>query len=343
MVIPKCVFATILSFIIYGCDSESNERNDNAVPVSQMQTSSIAAGVYFSTNRSGNYEIVRLHDGNLEFLTTDATYDSWWPRQSPSGETMLFYRSRVSDRPESGGTNNNYDKASLWSLDLKTGTAAELIPNNSNGWVAQGVADWSPDGSTLIMAARLNSTGRWHLFTTNSDGSNQTQISNRTSLFLDPSWSPDGSKIVYVAFPPDYPGIDLARLEVYIADANGLNSQRLTNDNLRDHDPYWSPDGNTIAFETAVDPLFNAVGRWAIRTASPTGGNPSILFDDANISTLPRWNHDGSRILFHRFIFGSGHGFIVASMLADGSDYQAVTLGGDYDDTDLDWFRRVPE
>ena len=183
MVFPKYLLAIIIPFMIYGCNNEPNDRaemNNNEMP--QVLPSDIASGVYFSTNRSGNYEVVRLNDGALEFLTTDAAYDSWWPRQSPSGETMLFYRSRVSDRPESGGTNNNFDNASLWSLDLKTDTTVELIPKNGNGWLAQGVVDWSPDGSTLIMAARLNTTNRWHLFTTNTDGSNPTQISNRCSL-----------------------------------------------------------------------------------------------------------------------------------------------------------------
>lgn len=187
MVFPKCLLAIVIPFMIYGCNNESNKSADLDNELPQMLPSDIASGVYFSTNRSGNYEVVRLHDDALEFLTTDATYDSWWPRQSPSGESMLFYRSRVSDRPESGGTNNNYDNASLWSLDLTTGTTVELIPKNGNGWLAQGVVDWSPDGSTLLMAARLDTTGRWHLFTTNTDGSNATQISNRSSLFLDPS------------------------------------------------------------------------------------------------------------------------------------------------------------
>jgi len=115
------------------------------------------------------------------------------------------------------------------------------------------------------MAAIEGSTNRWHLYTSDADGSNPEKITTRSSLFLDPSWSPDGTQIVYVAFPPDYNGIDLARLEVYVADSNGRNEERLTSDTLRDHDPYWSADGQTIAFETAVEPLFVGVGKWAIR------------------------------------------------------------------------------
>ena len=58
-----------------------------------------------------------------------------------------------------------------------------------------------------------------------------------------------------------------------------------------------------------------------------------------HINTLPRWSKDGTRILFHRFVFGSGHGFTVNSMATDGSDLQAITNGGAYDDSDVDWWR----
>jgi len=229
----------------------------------------------------------------------------------------------------------------LWSLDLQTDVLNELIPKGGNAWAAQGVVDWSPDGTRLIMAAIETPSNRWHLFTTDPDGANPVKISSRTSLFLDPSWSPDGSRIVYVAFPPDYVGTDLSQLEVYVADADGQNERRLTNDDLRDHDPYWSPDGRSIAFETAVDPTFVGVGKWAIRTVNPIDESIVTVLDDGNINTLPRWSRDGNQFLFHRFEFGSGHGFIVALMNIDGSGYEEVTFGGDYDDTDLDWFRSI--
>lgn len=346
---PVVILSAFLVVVLAACDeSLEGENQPTDLPVDQPNTQppvteATEAGVYFSTNRSGNYEVVRLNDGSLEYLTSDATFDSWWPRQSPDGKTMLFYRSHVLDRPSTGGHNNNYMQSALWSLDLQTGLAVELIPKRANGWLAQGVVDWSPDGRKLVMAAIDATSNRWHLFTTEPDGSNPVQISSRSSLFLDPSWSDDGSEIVYVAFPPDYSGTELSRLEVYVADADGLNERRLTFDNLRDHDPYWSPDGSTIAFETAVEPGFFGVGKWAIRAVDAAGGDITTVLDDGNINTLPRWSRDGSRILFHRFEFGANHGFIGASMNADGTGYETVSGGGAYDDTDLDWYRPIEQ
>ncbi|MEZ6002717.1 MAG: hypothetical protein R3F33_00905 [Planctomycetota bacterium] len=117
---------------------------------------------------------------------------------------------------------------------------------------------------------------------------------------------------------------------------------RLTNDSLRDHDPYWSPSGTLVAFETAVDPTWLGVGRWGIRTVDPLGGPVQTVLDDGHINTLPRWSEDSTRFYFHRFGFGAGHGFTLASMAIDGSDLQAITVGGAWDDSDVDWLRPIP-
>lgn len=325
-----CLLA-LISLLASGCGSDDT---------TSAGASASASDIYFSSNRTGNFELYRKRDNQLTALTSDAVYDSWWPRQSPDGRRMLFYRSLITDRPQTGGHNNNYEQAALWSLDLETGELIELIATGANGWSAQGVVDWSPDGTRLVMAATDTVTNLWNLYVTDSNGQNPVKISRRNSLFLDPSWSSDGSRITYVAYPEDYFGFDFSRLEVFIANADGSDEQRLTNDMLRDHDPYWSPDDSRIAFETAVDPDFVGVGKWALRTVETESGTLATVLDDGNINTLPRWTADGTSLLFHRFIFGETHQFILASIDADGRNYQPLTSGGDYDDTDVDWYRK---
>lgn len=292
---------------------------------------------YFCSDRTGNYELFLLEDGQELQLTDDSAYDSWWPRLSPQGDRMLFYRTTIADRPATGGWDNNYDDASLWGMDYPDGMPEELIAKDANGWLTQGVADWSPDGTALVMAAQSSLDGnRWHLFVTEPDGTNPTRITTRTSLYLDPSWSPDGTRIVCAAFPPDYTGTDLAFLEIYTMAADGTDELRLTDDDLRDHDPYWSPDGARIAFETAVDPDLFDVGRWALRTVAPDGTGLETVIDDGNINTLPRWSPDSTELYFHRLVFGGPGKFFTARIGADGSGYEVLTSGGDYDDVDID-------
>ena len=324
----------LMVLILSGC--ESAEMID-ADADGNSDTNTI--DIYFSSNRTGNFEIYRKQDEQLTALTNNPQYDSWWPRQSPDGRTMLFYRSLITDRPETGGHNNNYDDASLWSLDLISGITSELIAKNGNGWSSQGVVDWSPDGSKLLMAAVDANTNLWNLYVTDTAGQNPVKISQRASLYLDPSWSPFGDQITYVAYPDEYFGFDLSRLEVFTANADGSNETRLTNDTLRDHDPYWSPDGAQIAFETAVDPDYVGVGKWALRTIELNTSLVSTLLDDGNINTLPRWSRDGSTLYFHRFVFGGEGQFRLASINTDGSNLVTLTATGAYDDTDVDWFR----
>lgn len=73
--------------------------------------------------------------------------------------------------------------------------------------------------------------------------------------------------------------------------------------------PYFSPDGNQLAWLVNVDPTANVIpgtstslGRWAIRIADAHGGNASYLIDDGNINSKPAWSLDGQTIYFHRMV-----------------------------------------
>jgi carboxyl-terminal processing protease len=57
----------------------------------------------------------------------------------------------------------------------------------------------------------------------------------------DPSWSPDGHKIVFTSDRGS--GAD-----IYVMNADGTGERRLTNDQPGQGAPFWSPDGSTIAF-----------------------------------------------------------------------------------------------
>ncbi len=307
---------------------DSGAAEDGAVP---PDASASGDRFLFCSARSGNFEIYRHEDGDVTQLTDDPSRDAWWPRVSPDHERILFYRSEVADRPETGGWDNNYEHAALWIMDADGGAARELLTLEGQGWSAQGVANWSPDGENLVMVARDADTGRWELHIMKVDVTGPVKVSQRDSFYVDPSWSPVGDKIVFAAFPPDAVGLDLAQLEVYVADLDGSNEVRLTDDDVRDHDPSWSPDGTSIVFESEMDP---EAFRWALRTVSIPGGEVATLLDDGNINTLGRFAPDGG-MTFHRFILGGEGTWRISHIRRDGTGLRDLT-DGSHEDVDAD-------
>lgn len=310
----------------------SKERNVKKAK-EVIKTTSVNSKLIFSSNRTGNLEIwlSDLNGENSVQLTTDDNYESNWPRVSPDRSKVLFYRT------PKGAKESDYDQFSLWQLNLSDQSVQELIPRGANGWKTQGVADWSPDGTKIVMAASKDK-GRWHLYITDKNGKNPQKISKRESLYLDPSWSPDGSKIVFCAFPEDYNGTKLNNLEIFTSDPDGSNEQRLTFDKLRDHDPYWAPNGNWIAYETEVQPLYWLVGKWALRITDVSNGKTTELLNDGHINTLPRWTSDSNQLYFHRLRFKEDKNFGLWRIDLDGSNL--VRIGGSdrYKDIQADIF-----
>ena len=188
----------------------------------------------------------------------------------------------------------------------------------------------SPDGQFVAYAA--GTAGRMRLFVRQVSGSAPVPIA--TGLGGDhrwPRWSPDGSKLAFVAndaihvipalggapqlvvtlggiggqpsWSPD--GTQLA-----YADSGGISvvagtggSPRRVIHTLEAHSPAWSPDGRRIAYvvENLVFTGSAGYGNAApssIWTASATGGDSAFVTDAAHLNTAPVWWPDGRSILF---------------------------------------------
>lgn len=302
-------------------DAKPNKERNVKKSQEVIKTMAPNSKLIFSSNRTGNLEIwiSDLNGENPVQLTTDDNYESNWPRVSPDRTKVLFYRA------PKGAKESSYEQFSLWMLNLKDQSVHELIPQGAHGWKTQGVADWSPDGTKIVMAAS-KAKGSWNLYISDAEGKNPKRISKRESLYVDPSWSPDGSKIVFSAFPKDYKGNKVSALEIFTSDPDGSNEKRLTFDNLRDNDPYWSPNGKAIAFETEVQPLYWLVGKWAIRATDVQSGKTYEILNDGHINTLPRWSPDSSQLYIHRLRFKEDKKFGIWRINLDGSNL--IRIGG---------------
>lgn len=266
----------------------------------------------FNADNPGNHEIfiMRANGSDIRQLTTDAKYDSWWARIAPDRSKILFYRT------PKGTHDLDYAKTSLWLMNADGTQQQEIRPQGMDGWGVQGHAEWSPDGTKLVMFGGSGINPQ--IFITDAVGRSPQQVTNRGGQNLDPSWSPDGQKIVFVGCPAaicfekDY--------EIYTIDVDGENTARLTNNQLRDHDPYYSPDGSMIAWIAEVTPgAFGPVGSWDIFTMAADGSNQRQVLKDNQINSKPHWSLDGNWLYFHRFTPGAGDKWRIFRVRPDGT------------------------
>jgi Tol biopolymer transport system component len=277
----------------------------------------------FDSNRNGNHEIFIMNvDGSeVKRLTFDRKYENWWPRISPDRSKILFYRA-PKHKSES------YPDASLWVMNADGSKLTLLRAKHADGWTMQGHGEWSPDGSKIAMFGSAGAS--LQIFVTDAQGKNPVQFTNRKGVNTDVSWSPDGSKLLFNGCPGD--PCKPVDYEIYLMAAKPLAVPiRLTNNAVADYDPYFSPDGKTIAWLVNVDPNAlpipgTALGRWAIYKANADGSDARALIDDGQINSKPAWSLDGKTIFFHRMM-PPDYRFRVFRISVDGTKLTELTVG----------------
>lgn len=298
---------------------------DDWTPPTVLPASAVtvpATTIVFDSDATGTFELYALDaDGDVRQLTDDPGTDAWWPRVSPDRRTILFYRTPA-------GTHDlDFTATALWATDAEGTDEVLLRPAGLDGWVQQGHAEWSPDGGSLVMFGGKRTNPQIHV--TDALGQSPRQVTDDGGTNIDPSFHPDGRTLVYVGCPSSI--CSFGDYEIYAVPVDGGARVRLTRDSLRDHDPYVSPDGSTLAWLTQVEGgVTDPVGVWDIRVADVVGPEVSGLTDvrrligDDEVTSRPEWTKDGSRLLFHRLEEGTTDGFELWSSTPDGADLRRL-------------------
>ncbi len=157
------------------------------------------------------------------------------------------------------------------------------------------------------------------------DGTGQRQVFAPEPVHYDEiAWSPDGTRIAYVANLVGHFGI-------YTANLDGTDARQLT-DGANDAWPSWSPDGTRIVFSSSrADPRAEFCGGdlscpTDIYVMNADGTGISRLSNDPAPEYQPAWSPDGTRIAFVR---SDGNGFSqdLYLMNADGTGATRLASG----------------
>ena len=136
---------------------------------------------------------------------------------------------------------------------------------------------------------------------------------------LQPTWSPDGERLVFSAF------ISSGNIDLFTLAANGRDLQRLTDASGYDQSPSWSPDGGQIVFASNRED-----GRtMRLYVMNADGSEISRLLNFVDVVDLPDWSPASEHVVFERYTPGPLVP-IIHRVNADGSDLRELTLRADY-------------
>jgi len=166
-----------------------------------------------------------------------------------------------------------------------TGGPAGLVAIAPDGSEARSLGpgaagSWSPVGSEVVFE------DGGHLTIIRSDGSGRRPLTSGAAVDGEPSWSPDGDRVVFVRDPGiGDPGLSMLRV-------GGGNPSGIAAGAVSPAGPRWSPDGRTILFAA------EAGGQTDLFLVDVTGGDPLNITNTVEEEAPGSWSPDGRQIAF---------------------------------------------
>ena len=156
------------------------------------------------------------------------------------------------------------------------------------------------------------------VITVSPDGKRTRQLTSASDSG-DPTFSPDGKKIAYAGSRSVYDDED-----IYVMDRFGNGKTPLTDNDLPEYGPAWSPDGTKIVFmrqERVAAPDGGFDWQVDIWVMNADGSGQKKLTDDLDREAGPTFSPNGTRIAF-------GKNADIWTMNPDGSGQRNLTDTG---------------
>ncbi|MBY8916000.1 Tol-Pal system beta propeller repeat protein TolB [Nitratireductor sp. L1-7-SE] len=233
--------------------------------------------VYVDESGPRNNRVKRLaimdQDGANQRFLTDGRAIVLTPRFSPTRQEIT-YMSYEGGQPQ------------VYLLQLETGQR-ELVGNFPGMTFAP---RFSPNGQQIVMSL-LRDDGNSNIFAMDLRSRNTTRLTTSNAIDTSPSYSPDGSQIVFTS---DRGG----RAQIYVMSASGGDPKRISFGDGTYSTPVWSPRGDLIAFTKQTG------GEFQIGVMRTDGSGERIL-SSGFLQEGPTWAPNGRVVMFFRQPAGS--------------------------------------
>ena len=166
---------------------------------------------------------------------------------------------------------------------------------------------WSPDYKKIVFTS--NRGGSRNIFIANADMTGLMQLTSGLWA-INPSFSPDGSKIVFATATLSGNG------DIWTKDLATGATRQLTTDPAADAGPKWSPDGTRIAFTSYRS------GESEVYIMNADGTNQTRLTYCGVGCGQPDWSPNGKSLAFDGQVFGAT---VFTVSLSDPGRYIPVT------------------
>jgi Tol biopolymer transport system component len=220
--------------------------------------------IVFVSDRDGNDEIYSMNtDGSRLVRLTKTNDKEAYPFWSSDGRKIIYC----------AFLNGNWD-VFMMNADGSGQTRITDTPGNEE-W-----ASLSPDSTRIAYA-----TGRfpdYHIYLMNENGSQSRPLVSEAGCHAMPKWSRDGKTIACNSGLLDggkFTG------EIHLIDADGANDRKITDSGGEciNENPYWSPDGKRIVFQS------NRSGNFQIYVMEADGSHQIRLTNHQGNDYWPSW------------------------------------------------------
>ena len=254
----------------------------------------------FDANDKSSFEVVSLNiDTWIDTQLTSDLSDNTYPHPSPDGRWITFQSDRDGD----------FD---IYVVNIVGGQLRKITDNN----VWDRLPSWSPDSEWIVYSSDTRGDGTFDLYRIRVDGSNNEIIYSDGRRNSHVRYSPDGQLFVFTS------GTDLrdaSTWEIVLYDTEAQEATFLTQNDIRDSSPSFSPDGTRILFITTIG------DDTAVATMNLEGADRKIIYDGVGNEWAASYNPDGQFIVVTSSVDGEDQLFL---MEADGSNVQQITSAG---------------